>query len=363
LPPSSRVVLPNTYSVWVHSLRALLAQEGVNVAEHRNRIGIRLYLKLLNQHPELGPDVNLARFIWDVLALVESIQGLTHRPPLLRCIETEDWSELLPQLSPSQRWLTTLVREASGPAVAALLRDLGVDASQPITRRLFTPFGGLFLLLPSLIDLELYEFLQQCPYPNPQGCSKASLLLWVMTLQCLGPEQASQSLTDPALTLLAGLLRPLDRSDLNTYGDTLTPAMHTEFRQAFLAHQTTITHQPYLSILERQAPPNSKHLNALQLSSADPPLLGNPEWDQALAPASELLLRWFTTKLGAFAGSSPDYIRRNFLESQAEIEVSEEEIMVTFLTCPLQMVLKMAGFEGNCWQLEWLGGKVLGFRF
>lgn len=363
LPPSPRVVLPNTYAVWVQSLRELLATKGINGAENRDRTGIRLYLTLLRQRPELGPDVNLARFIWDLLTLVESIQGLTNRQRFLRHIETEDWRELLPQLSSPQRWLTNLVREASGPAVAALLRELGGEVVQPITRRLFTPFGGLFLLLPSLIDLELYDFLQHSPYPDPQGCSKGSLLLWVMALQCLGPGHTSQALTDPALVLLGGLSHPLDRPRLNAYEDILTPTMHTEFHQAFQAHQNDIISQPYFSILQQQATSDPAHLTTLQLCSADAPILTNPEWDRALAPVSELLLRWFTTKLGAFAGSSPEYIRRNFLESQVEIEVSEEEIMVEFLTCPLQMVLRMAGFEGRQWEVTWLGRRGLGFRF
>ena len=86
-------------------------------------------------------------------------------------------------------------------------------------------------------------------------------------------------------------------------------------------------------------------------------------WGAALSPVSSALLRGFAARLGAFAESSPEYMRRNFIENRADIESSGERLSVRFHTCPLQMVLRMAGFDHSTWVLDWLGRRELAFRF
>ncbi len=44
-------------------------------------------------------------------------------------------------------------------------------------------------------------------------------------------------------------------------------------------------------------------------------------------------------------------------------QLSHSHIEVNFLTCPLQMVLKMAGFEHFRWQIPWLRNRQLIFNF
>jgi hypothetical protein len=36
---------------------------------------------------------------------------------------------------------------------------------------------------------------------------------------------------------------------------------------------------------------------------------------------------------------------------------------VRFLTCPLQTVLRMAGFDHNTWEVPWLENRKLEFHF
>jgi hypothetical protein len=43
--------------------------------------------------------------------------------------------------------------------------------------------------------------------------------------------------------------------------------------------------------------------------------------------------------------------------------LSHSQSEVNFLTCPLQMVLKMAGFEHFRWQIHWLGNRQLILNF
>ncbi len=395
LPPSPRVVLPNTYLVWVQSLRFILDASRFRPTDTVARNLARLYLALLNQRPELGPDVNLARFIHDLLELSHVLRGLADRQRFLALVESDEataifaqlgrgnerqWLTVLRQLglAPEQQWtialrqldrgslqqLAALLREVRGSEVANLLRDLGVAASQPATSRLFSPYGGLFLIIPSIIELGLYEYLQRCPYPEPQDCPKAGVLLVIMALQCLGRENAEPGIRDRALALFAGLSALLELSSLETYTASITSDMHAAFHRDFQNYQAALMSQPHFSLLQRNSlgtPP--EYFEALHLWTETNPLLGDRELDRSLAQVSGFVLTWFSTKLGAFASSSPDYLRRNFWESQAEIEIFEDRIMVHFLTCPLQMVLRMAGFDHNTWTAPWLEGRQLEFSF
>ena len=84
---------------------------------------------------------------------------------------------------------------------------------------------------------------------------------------------------------------------------------------------------------------------------------------EALAPLSSYVLSRFAARLGAFAESSPDYLRRNFLECRAEVELFAGRVSVRFLTCPLQMVLRMAGYDQASPAVPWLKNRKLEFHF
>jgi hypothetical protein len=139
--------------------------------------------------------------------------------------------------------------------------------------------------------------------------------------------------------------------------------MHWAFAQDLQAHCQEVMRQPDRFEYQRSLflPPEpfewlSRH------SALDSPL-SDAAWDRALGGMSAIVLQGFAAKLGALAGSSPSYLSRNFLESAVEIEVSEAAISIHFLTCPLQMVLRMAGFEHFRWQIPWLGDRRLTFNF
>lgn len=365
LPPSPRVILPNTLPVWIQSLRSLLGS-GLTLTFTLSRDMMRLYLNLLRQRPELGPDVNLARFIRDVLELRQTVAAMSDRAAFLSHLESENWTATLNQLGrgSGQQLLMFLMRELTGEEVVALLRDLQVETPQPISQRVVTPYGGIFLLVGAIADLELYDFLQRCPYPEPESFSKIGILLWAIALQCLGYENATQATRDRGLALFAGLSKVPELTQLQYYVETFTPAIHAAFIEQFQTHLREQLSRPEQFALARSLSSTSPvSLDWFSLCPESNPLLPDPQWDAALARVSATVLQAFAAKLGAFSDSSPSYLCRNFLESQAAIEVSESAIVVRFLTCPLQMVLRMAGFESSTWEIPWLGNRLLRFEF
>jgi hypothetical protein len=381
VPPSPRVILPNTLPVWIENLRSLF-RSGLTLTFTLSRDMMRLYLNLLRQHPELGPDVNLARFLRDVLQLRQTIVAMNDRSAFLSYLESDNWTAResdnwtaresdnwtarLNQLGRGngQQLLMSLMRELTGGEVVALLRDLQVETPQPISQRVVTPYGGIFLLVGAIADLELDRFLQHSPYPEPEGISKMRILLWAIALQCLGYENAIQAKRDRGLAVFAGLSKVPELTQLQHYVEMFAPAIHTAFIQQFQIHLREQLSRPEQFGLARSLSSTSTvSLDWFCLCPDSNPLLPDAQWDAALAGVSSTVLQAFAAKLGAFSDSSPSYLCRNFLESQAAIEVSENAIVVRFLTCPLQMVLRMAGFESSTWEIPWLENRQLSFQF
>lgn len=362
LPPSSGVILPNTCEVWIRELRSLL-NRGFTLTPIIARDTTRLYLGLLRQRPDLGPDVNLARFIGSLLHLRQTVIGLGDRSAFLAQLAADNWTETLHSIgrSPLQPLLRTLAREVAGTDLVELLQDLQVEEPQPLIRRMVTAYGGIFLLAGAIADLEIHHFLQDCPYPEPEGISKPGLLLFAILLQCLGYQNATQAIREPGLALFAGLNKSLEKAQLQSYAEHLTPDMHSVFMQQFQAHRDECLNRPALFMLLRL--PRPKASDWFSLSSGAELLLPAPQWDAALSTVSATVLQGFAAKLGAFSDSSPSFLCRNFLESQAEIEIYTDRITVHFLTCPLQMVLRMAGFDHHTWTVPWLENRSLSFQF
>jgi hypothetical protein len=360
LPASPRVM---SGRVWLEALRNLLTRTPALLQGTPAHGLIRIYCHLLRYRPELGPDVNLARFIWELLDLRQTVQQMANRAAFLDRLGADNWSVALSYLErgTGRQLLTHLQREWTGTELVGLLEDLQVDAPAMPTQRIRTAFGGIFLLVGAIADLDLYSFLQTCPYPDAQGIPKANLLLWLMALQCLGQGNLEQARRDRGLLRFAGLVQAPAPEWLAEYATQLTEEMHGAFGSNLQAHCQRVIRQPDLFAYQRLSiPPEPSEWLSLHLARDSP--VSDEAWDNAIGIMSAIALQGFATKLGAMAGSPP-YLSRNFLESEAEIWVSERSIEVHFLTCPLQMVLKMAGFEHFRWQIPWLENRQLIFNF
>jgi hypothetical protein len=360
LPASPRVM---SGRVWVDVLHNLLTRTPALLQGTPAHALMRIYCTLLRYRPELGPDVNLARFIWELLDLRQTVQQMANRAAFLDRLGADNWSVALSYLErgTGRQLLTQLQRELTGTEVVELLNDFQVDAPTIPTQRIRTAFGGIFLLVGAIADLDLYSFLQTCPYPDPPGIPKANLLLWLMALQCLGQGNLERAGRDRGLLRFAGLAKAPEPGWLAEYVEQLTAELHGAFGQDLQAHCQRVIRQPDLFAYQRLSiPPEPSAWLSLH-SALDSPV-PNEAWDNAIRMMSAIALQGFATRLGAMTGSPP-YLSRNFLESEAEIWVSEGSIEVHFLTCPLQMVLKMAGFEHFRWQIPWLGNRELIFNF
>ncbi len=346
LPESPSFIPAGAYQRWTAALRELFSDQFRLQSRFAPDVA-RLYLALLQKKPELGPDVNLARFVRDLLRLRQVMIRLANDPQILSLIETEDVGGCRDLLGAgeSMTLLQDLIRNCGGPETAALLRE--TDQSTEILEQFVTDFGGIFLLAPAIMELKADDDISEnCPYPKPQFGSLRSWLFYLIARQCLGPDASPES--NRVLTALAGLPRAPTKDSVAEYAATLTAVMHRQFAEVIASVAQPLEHaaDPWFTLGHE-----SKSNDA------------RSDLDRALAPLSCAVLYRFASKLGAFADSSPAYLYLNFLAARARVEITTRRIRVHFLSCPLQMVLRMAGFDNHDWRVSWLENKTLAFTF
>jgi hypothetical protein len=80
--------------------------------------------------------------------------------------------------------------------------------------------------------------------------------------------------------------------------------------------------------------------------------------DRSAAPAAlggRALIRDLTARLAGFERSSPEHVRRNFLDRGASVQILHDGLRVALSPAPLDVVLYMAGFDGLRFEVPWLG--------
>jgi hypothetical protein len=91
--------------------------------------------------------------------------------------------------------------------VATVLKAIGaqpISKPQASTARFVSAFGGVFLLLPSLLRLALAPVSSNALDSDGQARRRAEALRVLVLLKCLGASRAKEALWDPGLRLAAG---------------------------------------------------------------------------------------------------------------------------------------------------------------
>jgi hypothetical protein len=273
-PPSPDVAPPSMLRKWSAAIRAIRAAARFAPSGREASDAVVLYFETLSSHPELGPDVNLARFIVRLLDVAAECAG---NRAIAAEIARGDFTAIRPLLASAEqaRWIGSMLQATSPRELLDLVHP---DPAGMTERIVHTDYAGLFLLASSVNALELEL--------SPRE-------LFVVALHCAGDGEAARR--DAGIAAFANLAR---RPETVACSDELIAIGHE-------------------------------------------------------------LLQHFATRLGAFADSSPDYLRSNFLHCRGIVSIAPARISVRFLTCPLRVVLRMAGFDAAPVPMPWNEGRML----
>ena len=313
LPPSGEAGFGATLKRWTEAVLGVRASARFAPSGRPAYDAIVLYLETLAARPELGPDVNLARWIVRLLAVAAACE---RTPILAAAIRNGDFDAARPLLeSPEQvRFAGSMLQAVSPREVAALLAEVRPARTGDTLRMLHTAHAGVFLLASSVEALD---------DRSDRSYKTYSTYRTYKTYEAYDPL--------PPAALFQAAVHALGADDATTRDDAGI-AVFAGF----------------------DAPP-SPDLLAEQLSQW---LDEGVDTDRVLEALGSTLLRHFASRLGAFADSSPEYLRRNFLGGRGVVTVSDTRVTVRFVDCPMRIVLRMAGHDAAV-RMPWNRGRVL----
>jgi hypothetical protein len=109
----------------------------------------------------------------------------------------------------------------------------GTVATETRTDPLFTPFGGLFHLLPHLMEIDLDKCV--AALPTFAEAPPISLVRFLVLLKCLGRERAARAFFDPLLRKIAGVAPDINAHEIRAWARELTPEMTRDFQVRWAA--------------------------------------------------------------------------------------------------------------------------------
>jgi hypothetical protein len=228
-----RAAMEALASVWTGAAPRLFPS---GLATARN--ALRLYLALRERRPDVPAGRPMRTAVERLLEFAEVQRRMPVRGPLLARLAAGDVAgavalaresgvrarlESLPFVARAAAsdddWLRRVARQVGGPETG---READEEEMRDTAWTFATPFAGLFLLLPHLMELGLSELLAAAPsqesrrasaalphaVPEPAGMSREQALRLLLALKCLGRPRALEAAGDPAVLLAAGLNRP-----------------------------------------------------------------------------------------------------------------------------------------------------------
>jgi hypothetical protein len=384
LPSSPGVSSPGQIEIWVDALLELLENGPTPVQRDRWSVVAEIYLNLLHTNPQLGSDVNLARFIRDLVWIVREpnvqrfITGLrTGKPANLHSrLDSTEARKLTAHLGRTENRtrlvelleiMTGIVsghRPLARSAASSMAPNTGeasgrVLPDEAVTIEFVSDFAGIYLLIPAAVTLKLSDFLDRLPAPDPLAGNRTGLLLFIIASQCLGRERWQRVQSEQSLQHFAGLDYPIDVETLAANGNNQITGFSITAARQWEKHLSNAVDQ-YRRIA---VPPVTD--DYCRWFATEPLGFGERHselWNAMSAPSS-MLLRFFASELGALASNSPEYIARNFLESRAIVTFTDSRVAVRFIRSNLQVLLRMLGFEERTTVVPWLGERVLTLKF
>lgn len=196
-----------------------------------------------------------------------------------------------------------------------------------VPERRYTPFGGVFLLLPFLDALPISDQL---------------IRFWIL-LKVLGAARAIRAFEDPLIRSLFNVDAVLSAESFRRWQETIPIRRLRRLRRECLTSDLMRDNSRY------RAPADRAHLRLPRLLSSSR--------DRWLEDPALLIARSLAWRLPGFSTSSLRHLYENFLDFPASIEEYEDRFVVRLGPPPLQLILNMTGICRWQYTVSWLAAK------
>jgi hypothetical protein len=215
--------------------------------------------------------------------------------------------------------------------------------------KITSTYGGLFLLLTSVLDLRLNDLISQSPFPDQADVSRLQFFLIHVALRIIHQDSREPSQMDRGIYLFAGLEKTVSILQFEKYTETITPTMIEEFLKSLVGEIS--------ARVEREG--NSfDFLHVSDILSGEGEEIG---YQEMIAWVAELIHARFAHQLIGFEKSSPRYLFTHFLHRHSEIVINPQVIHVTLSPKPLDAVLRLSGHLDEINRVPWLGNRSVQF--
>jgi hypothetical protein len=189
-----RKIVNALIAVW-HAAGVRASQSGVADAHN----ALRLYLALRLTGRDTGSRASLHSAVQHLLGFAEILRRINDREELLSSLTRGKLAEAIEQarshgMTLHLESLPFIQRIAAGnkELLAALAQTVSANAAVALSneketrpRILNSSCGGLFLLVPALLDLNLHRLIEAAPYPDSEEMGKEQALRYLLFLKCV----------------------------------------------------------------------------------------------------------------------------------------------------------------------------------
>lgn len=309
---------------------------------------MNLYLKAIQKHPDLRSVDRLRRAVKLTILLKEFSRRYEGGAALSNLIEEGGLGRLVGFIKAKGEsefsGLAAMVREVINSEGEGTLLDIvkGVEdgVCKTALKKIFTLYGGLFILIRTIIDTKLHLLVSSAPFPEYEHLPKTRVFFLFLAQKISGLKELNYENIDPGLLLFAGFKNPPVPGILKEYIQSITPEMNRK----------------YLELLMKFFSQKQEDLN--EILSTTP---GNPEFESVLDITTRLVYGYFAGSLRRFEKSSTEYIFKNFIQRQSEILLEQYTFHIKLSKKSLDLVLRMSGFLEDIQKVPWLDNRSIKF--
>jgi hypothetical protein len=209
------------------------------------------------------------------------------------------------------------------------------------TRKIVTPYGGIFLLIRTLLEVNLHLIIEGSSFPERKNLPKTKAFLLFLCQKIAGHEALRCDGIDMGILLFAGFRNHPVPSLLREYTEKVTPEMNREFLESV----KTACPQS-VETFNRNVP--EKHADI--------------DFESTLDITKKLIYKTFSSRLKKFEKSSPEYIFENFLHRPSEIILDGDILHIKLSKKPLDVVLRLSGLLEIIRGVPWLDNRSIEFE-